>query len=154
MSLGDPGLLEDNPAVIMRVRPLEDKTLTPSILRRIGNKLLRGATFAWYKDGKWEKGTKRRWYIDLRRNAGELRLDRETYSPRDLHQIEVVMENLDPPVIFQPERAVSMRFTQPYIAYEDDLSFYFLYRPGTTRRYVASVLIDPLEPQDSPLGEI
>ncbi len=154
MSPGDPGLLEDNPAVIMRVRPLEDKTLSPSALRRIGNKLLRGATFAWYNAGKWEKGTKRRWYVDLRRSSGELRLDREHYNPRDLHQIEVVLENLDPPVIFQPERSVSMRFTQPFIAYEDDLSFYFLHRPGTTRRYVVSVLLDSLEPEDSPLSEI
>jgi len=154
MSLGDAGLLEDNPAVIMRVKPLEDKTLTPSALRRIGNKLLRGATFAWYNSGKWEKGTKRRWYIDLRQSSGELRLHRGYYNSRDLHQIEIVMENLDPPVIFQPEQSVNMRFTQPFIAYEDDLSFYFLFRPGTTRRYVVSVLLDRLEPEDSPVSEI
>ncbi len=154
MSLGDAGLLEDNPAVIMRVRPLEEKTFTPSVLRRIGNKLLRGATFAWYNSGKWEKGTKRRWYVDLRQSSGELRLNRDYYNPRDLHQIEIVMENLDPPVIFQPDRSVNMRFTQPFIAYEDDLSFYFLFRPGTTRRYVVSVLLDPLEPEDSPVSEI
>lgn len=154
MRLGEPGLLEDNPAVIMRVKPLEEKTLTPSALRRIGNKLLRGATFAWYNAGRWEKGTKRRWYIDLRQSSGELRLNRGHYSPRDLHQIELVLENLDPPVIFQPDRAINMRFTQPFIAYEDDLSFYFLFRPGTTRRYVASVLLDPLEPEDSPLSEV
>ncbi|PKL49739.1 MAG: hypothetical protein CVV42_05220 [Candidatus Riflebacteria bacterium HGW-Riflebacteria-2] len=154
MLLGDPGLLEDNPAVIMRVRPLEGKTLNYSALRRMGNKLLRGATFAWYNAGKWQKGTKRRWYIDLRRSSGELALEREHRSIRDLHQIELVLENLDPPVIFKPDRAVSMRFTQPYIAYEEDLSFYFLYRPGTTRRYVASVLLDPLEPEDSSVNEI
>jgi len=138
----------------MRVRPLEEKTLTPSILRRIGNKLLRGATFAWYNAGKWEKGTRRRWYIDLRRSSGELRIDQSYYSPRDLHQIELVLENLDPPVIFQLEQAITMRFTQPFIAYEDDLSFYFLFRPGTTRRYVASVVLDQPEPVDSPLEEI
>ena len=154
MSLGESGLLEDNPAVIMRVRPLEDKTRTPSVIRRIGNKLLRGATFARYSAGKWEKGTKRRWYIDLRRNNGELTLLRNQPAARDMHQLELMLEHIDPPVIFLPDRTVAARFSVPYIAYEEDLSFYFVYRPGTTRRYVTNVILDPEEPEDSLVSEI
>ena len=154
MSLGDEGLLEDNPAVIMRVRPVEEKTHTASVIRRIGNKLLRGATFARYSVGKWEKGTKRRWYIDLRRNSGELRLLRDQPNPRDLHQLEMLLEHIDPPVIFLPERTVTARFSVPYVAYEEDLSFHFIHRPGATRRYVTTVILDPEEPEDSPVAEI
>lgn len=154
MQLGSAGLLEDNPAVIMRVRPIEEKTNNVSILRRIGSKLLRGATFASYRSGSWEKGTKRRWYIDLRRLSGELRLDRRDYDYRDLHQLELVQENLDPAVIFRPEQTVSMNFTQRFIAYEEDLSFYFLQRHSSTRRYIANVLLKIPEIQDSLLSEI
>ncbi len=154
MSLGDIGLLEDNPAVVMRVRPLEEKTFTPSVLRRIGGKLLRGATFAWYKDGKWEKNTRRRRYINLRRSYGELKLVSDQHSQRDLYQLEVLPENIDPPVVFIPDGTVNMQFAVPYVSYEEDLSFYFIYQPSMTRRYVASVLLDPQEPKDSLINEI
>lgn len=154
MDLGGIGLLEDNPAVVMRLRPLEEKTFSVSVLRRIGGKLLRGATFAWYKAGKWEKATRRRWYMNLRGNYGELRLIPGQFNQRDLHQLEILPENMDPPVIFLPDRTVNAQFEVPYIAYEEDLSFYFLYRPGMTRRYVVNVLLSPEEPEDSLIDEI
>ena len=154
MSLGEAGLLEDNPAVIMRVRPLDEKTHTVSVLRRIKNKLLRGTSFARYSAGKWERGIRRRRYADLRQNSGEIRLSRGEYSPRDLHQLEFLLENIDPPVVFVPERSVRLRFTVPYLAYEEDLSLYFIYRPGVLRKYFASVLISSEEVVDSPVSDI
>ncbi|MBU1107630.1 MAG: DUF3488 and transglutaminase-like domain-containing protein [Candidatus Riflebacteria bacterium] len=154
MSLGEAGLLEDNPAVVMRVRPLDEKTNTPSVLRRIKNKLLRGTSFVNYSAGKWKKGGGRRWYADLRNNAGELMLSQAKYNPRDLHQLEFILEHIDPPVVFVPERSVKLRFSVPYLAYEDDLSFYFLYRPGMTRKYIASILIRSEEITDSAVDEI
>ncbi len=154
LSIGDSGLLEDNPAVIMRVRPLEDKSLTYSVIRRIRNKVLRGATFSTYQNGTWERGTKRRWLVDVRRNQGEFELIKRDGEVKELHSLEFILENNDPPVIFIPDNTVSVNFSTPFISMEDDQSFYFYSRKQANRRYVANVLHDPIEPVDQRVDEL
>lgn len=154
LSIGEAGLLEDNPAVIMRVMPLDEKTLTPSILRRIKNKPLRGASFATYNNGNWERGAKRRWFIDTRKNSGEIILRRDLHDFRDLHQLELILENNDPPVVFTPDGTVSMSFSVPFVSVEDDQSLYFVKRASGSRRYLATVIADAAEAMDSEVSQI
>lgn len=154
MDIVDAGMLEDNPAVIMRVVPLDEKSLTPSILRRIKNKLLRGAAFARYDHGKWERGTKRRWLIDLRSSFGEIVLLPEAKLHRDLHRLEVMLENIDPPVVFVPEHTVSVNCSVPFLAVEEDSSIYFTQRSVDRRRYVVNLIADAIEPEDVEVTQI
>lgn len=154
LSIGEAGLLEDNPAVILRVMPLDEKTLTPSILRRIKNKPLRGASFATYNNGNWERGAKRRWFIDTRKNSGEIILRRDLHDFRELHQLELILENIDPPVVFVPDETVSISFSVPFVSVEDDQSLYFVKRASGSRRYLATVIADAGEATDSEVSQI
>lgn len=154
LSITEAGLLEDNPAVIMRIIPVEEKTLSVSILRRMKNKLLRGATFATYNEGRWERGTRRRWYIDTRRTDGEIRIGKDYSNFRDLHQLEIFLENTEPPVIFVPDNTHSLNISVPYISVEDDGSLFFHKRTTGNRRYRVDLFPDPVEPDDSPVSDI
>lgn len=154
LSITEAGLLEDNPAVIMRIIPVEEKTLSVSILRRMKNKLLRGATFATYNEGRWERGTRRQWYIDARRTDGEIRLGKDYSSFRDLHQLEIFLENTEPPVMFVPDNTYSLHVAVPYVAVEDDGSLFFHKRTTGNRRYRVDLFPDPLEPDESSVSDI
>lgn len=154
LRLGETGLLEDNPAVVMRVRPVEEKTLSPSIIRRLRTRLLRGTTFSRYDSGKWEKGRKRRWFADLRRNSGEIQLISDSINLRDLHQLEIILENTEPPLIFVPDQTRVLSLALPFAGVEDDQTLYFVSRASGSRKYFANVVLSTMEIQDSPVAEI
>lgn len=154
LSLGETGLLEDNPAVIMRIRPIEEKTLSTSIIRRLKSRQLRGTTFARYRSGKWEKGRRRRWFSDLRRNSGEIQLIRSGFSQRDVHPLEIILENTEPPLVFVPDQTAWLALGQPFVGVEDDRTLFFVNRVSGSRRFVASIVLNPLEVVDSPVTSL
>ncbi|MEW6712860.1 MAG: transglutaminaseTgpA domain-containing protein, partial [Candidatus Riflebacteria bacterium] len=148
LTLGEGGLLEDNPAVIMRIRPTDEETITTSVIRRIKSKNLRGTSFSSYANGRWFRNQTRRFYVDLRRNAGEFQIIRNFPNDRTLHQLEIILENTDPPVIFLPDQTVVADFDANYIAVESDYSMFFLGRTSGRRRYLARLPVEPLEVRD------
>ncbi len=154
LSLGEPGLLEDNPAVVMRLKPIDERTSSPSIVRRLRARTLRGTTFSVYRNGQWERGRKRRWHADLRRNQGEIRLIDELNLQRDLHPFEIILENTEPPLIFVPDQTTELSIGLPFIGVEEDRTLYFLNRVSGSRRYLANLILNPIEVQDATVGEI
>ncbi len=152
ISLGETGLLEDNPAVIMRIRPIEEKTLSTSIIRRLKTRQLRGTSFARYRSGKWEKGRRRRWFSDLRRNSGEVQLIHSGFSQRDVHPLEIILENTEPPLVFVPDQTAQLVLGLPFVGVEDDRTLFFVNRVSGSRRYGASIVLNPLEVVDSPVA--
>ncbi len=154
LSLSEIGLLEDNPAVVMRVKPVEERTMSPSIIRRLGARYLRGTTFSAYKSGRWEKGRTRRWFTDLRRNMGNLPLVDKKSPQRDTHVLEIILENTEPPLVFVPDQATELALGLPFIGVEDDRTLYFINRVSGSRRYLASVVLNPLEVRDSAVAAI
>ena len=154
LSLGEPGLLEDNPAVVMRLRPIDERTSSPSIIRRLRSRTLRGTTFALYRNGQWERGRKRRWHADLRRNQGEVKLIDDLNLQRDIHPFEIILENTEPPLIFVPDQTTELSIGLSFIGVEEDRTLYFLNRVSGSRRYLANLILNPLEVQDSNVGEV
>lgn len=154
LSLGEPGLLEDNPAVVMRLKPFEERTSSPSIIRRLRARTIRGTTFSVYRNGQWEKGRKRRWHADLRRNQGEIRLIDDLNFQRDLHPFEIILENTEPPLIFVPDQTTDLAIGLPFIGVEEDRTLYFLNRVSGSRRYIANLILNPIEVQDTNVGEL
>ncbi|MFZ5950338.1 MAG: transglutaminaseTgpA domain-containing protein [Candidatus Rifleibacteriota bacterium] len=146
--LGEGGLLEDNPAVIMRIRPTNELTSTSSIIRRLKSKHLRGTSFSSYSNGRWFRNQTRRYYVDLRRSGGEFQVIRDFPNDRTLHQLELILENTDPPVIFLPDQTVVADFDTNYVAVESDYSMFFLGRTSGRRRYLARLPVEPLDVRD------
>lgn len=154
LSLGEPGLLEDNPAVVMRLKPIDERTNSPSIIRRLRARTLRGTTFSVYRNGQWERGRKRRWHADLRRSQGEIKLIDDLNLQRDIHPFEIIIENTEPPLIFVPDQTTELSVGFSFIGVEEDRTLYFLNRVSGSRRYLANLILNPLEVQDSNVGEI
>ncbi len=154
LTLGEGGLLEDNPAVIMRIRPTDEETVTTSVIRRLKSKHLRGTSFSSYANGRWFRNQTRRFYVDLRRNAGEFELLRNFPNDIPLHQLEIILENTDPPVIFLPDQTVVADFETNYVAVESDYSMFFLGRTSGRRRYLARLPVEPLEVRDMEVDKL
>jgi transglutaminase-like putative cysteine protease len=154
LQLGEGGLLEDNPAVVMRVRPTDTEALSASVVRRLRSKLLRGTTFAMYSNGRWDRHQTRRYFIDLRKTLGELELMSQYPKDKNLHQLEIILENTDPPVIFFPDQTVNADIDAEFIGVESDRSMFFLGKSSARRRYLARVLLNPLEIRDAPVEAI
>jgi transglutaminase-like putative cysteine protease len=154
LALGEGGLLEDNPAVVMRVKPSDRKTFSPSIIRRLRGKLLRGTSFTTYFKGRWDRNRPRRYFIDLRRSVGQLEIIKNLPPQKKLHQLEIILENTEPPVIFLPDQTVSAEFDASFIGMEKDKSLYFLGKSSSRRRYLTRVLINPLTVRDAPVESI
>lgn len=142
LTIGEGGLLEDNPAVVMRVKPSDKESLSVSILRRLKGKLLRGTTFANYSQGKWYRNRYNRYFVNLRETTGEFWLKKEFNADRRLHQLEISLENTDPPVLFVPDLTVNLDIDSNFIMVESDRSIFFPGRSSARRRYLARVLID------------
>ncbi|GAB4281727.1 MAG: hypothetical protein Kow0029_26940 [Candidatus Rifleibacteriota bacterium] len=154
LKIGEGGLLEDNPAVVMRVKPTDRHGMSVSVLRRLRTKLLRGTTFATYSNGQWERNQIRRYYVDLRKTRGEFELIHDFPAGKPLYQLEINLENIKPPVIFFPDQTVNAEFDASFIAFESDGSTYFLDKGTDRRRYLVRLLLDPLEVQDSLVKDI
>lgn len=148
LRLGDGGLLEDNPAVVMRVMPTDNESLSTSIIRRLRSKLLRGTSFAVYSNGRWERNQTRRWYVDLRKTQGVLEIMKDYNHAKSLHQLEIILENNEPPVIFFPDQTVNSEIDASFVAFESDNSMFFLGKSPSRRRYLVRLLINPVEIKD------
>ena len=144
MKLDGSGFLEDNLSVVMRVIPKDEKTLAPSIIRRLTRKLIRGGSFSEYDRGEWKKNRRAAYVRDLRSTSGELNLDRDFTDFKELHNFEIVLENPEIPIVFIPDLTKKIVFESFFIGMESDrLSFFFVDRNNTnTKRYIVSMLID------------
>lgn len=154
LRLGEGGLLEDNPTVVMRIRPAEGSLVSSSVLRRMRSKLLRGTTFPNYAGGRWYRAQTRRYFIDLRKTHGQFVLIENLPAKKKLHQVEVILENTDPPVIFVPDQTATVEFDASFIAVETDYSMYFLGKTSGRRIYLCRLLIDPIEVMDSSVDSL
>jgi transglutaminase-like putative cysteine protease len=154
LRLGEGGLLEDNPTVVMRIRPAEGNMVSSSVFRRMRSKLLRGTTFPNYAAGRWYRAQSRRYFVDLRKTHGQFVLIEKLPAKKKLHQIEVILENTDPPVIFVPDQTAIVELDSPFIAVENDYSMYFLGKTSGRRIYLCRLLIDPIEVLDSSVEEL
>ncbi|MGM0598287.1 MAG: transglutaminaseTgpA domain-containing protein [Candidatus Rifleibacteriota bacterium] len=142
LTIGEGGLLEDNPAVVMRIRPSDKASLSLSILRRLKGKLMRGTTFANYSRGRWYRNRYSRYFVNLRENTGQFWLKEDYNTDRTLHQLEINLENTEPPVLFVPDLTVNLDIDSNFIMVESDRSIFFPGRSSARRRYLARVLID------------
>lgn len=154
LRLGEGGLLEDNPTVVMRIRPTDVETVSSSVLRRMRSKLLRGTTFPNYAGGRWYRSQSRRYFVDLRKTHGQFNIVDQWPGGKKLHQIEVILENTDPPIIFVPDQTVVTEFDASFIALESDYSMFFLGKTSGRRRYLCRLLIDPLEVRDVSVDDL
>lgn len=154
LQLGETGLLEDNPAVVMRVRPSDGENMSASIIRRLKSKRLRGLSFNGYANGHWSRGNMRRYYIDLSRTDGEFEILKNLRGVKNLYQLEIMLENNDPPVIFIPDQTVLTDFDVRNIRVDTDQAMFFLGRSTGNRRYLARVILDPVEVADVRMDEI
>lgn len=128
VTLGDVGVLRDDPTVIMRITPSAGSTVTWPEEHAI---LLRGTSFDAYDGRRWSRthtGGER-----LRRYGDEFVLTRAAGRRRDTG-IDVVLERIDQPVVFLPPHTIAVDVPPRYSAGIDvgrDLTLY----PGLDLRY-------------------
>jgi transglutaminase-like putative cysteine protease len=112
-------------------------------------KLIRGTSFTSYFNGSWQRVRRRRFFIDLRKNSGSLELIKNVPKDKSLHQLEISLENTEPPLIFIPDLSISAEFDVSYIGMERDRSLYFLNKTSSRHRYLVRVMINPLQVKDA-----
>ncbi len=128
VTLGDVGVLRDDPTVVMRITP--PATLATSAPAHLPI-LLRGTSFDAYDGRRWSRthtGGER-----LRRYGDEFVLTRVGGRRRDLAW-SIVLEHIDQPVVFLPPRAVAVDVPPRFSAGLDvgrELTLY----PGLDLRY-------------------
>ncbi|MBQ3644431.1 MAG: transglutaminase domain-containing protein [Candidatus Riflebacteria bacterium] len=150
MNLKNSGLLEDNLTVVMRVIPNDEKTLSPSIIRRLVGKKLRGGSFSEYENGEWRKRRRGMFVRDLRNSSGELLLDNKFNDYKNLHSFDIVLENSETSTVFVPYQTKMIYYKYPFIGTEVDGSMFFVDRiSNTNKRYTVSLLVDDPEYQDA-----
>ena len=155
MSLNNSGLLEDNLTVVMRIIPNDEKTISPAIIRRLSKKLIRGGSFLDYENGEWKKRRRGMWVKDLRSTSGELVLDRNYYNFKNLHSMDVVIENSDTTAVFVPYGTKVIDYRYGFIGMEIDGSMFFVdRRTNNNKRYGISLLPDELEFEDTTEEEL
>ena len=131
VTLGDVGVLRDDPTVIMRLTP------PPSIARTLPEDLgilLRGTSFDRYDGRRWSRthtGGER-----LRRYGDEFMLTRARHDDRDLAWT-IALENIDEPVVFLPPQTVAVDVPPRYSVGLDVGRALTLY-PGLDLRYEGS----------------
>ena len=150
MSLNESGFLEDNLTVVMRIIPNEEKTMSPSIIRRLSKKLIRGGSFSEYENGEWRKRRRGSFVRDLRSSSGEYVLDRDFKDFKLLHNFDVVLENSETASVFYPYGTKVIDYRNNFIGVEADGSMFFVdRRANNTKRYSVSILADDPEIEDS-----
>ena len=149
MSLNESGFLEDNLSVVMRLIPNDEKTISPSIIRRLSRKLLRGGSFFEYENGEWRKRRRGSFVRDLRSSSGEVTLDRNFKDFKILHNLDVVLESSETASVFIPYGTKIIDYRYNFIGMEADGSMFFVDRRDNNKRYSVSLLIDEPEVEDS-----
>ncbi len=150
MSLNESGFLEDNLTVVMRIIPIDEKTISPSIIRRLSKKLVRGGSFLEYESGEWRKRRRGTFVRDLRSSSGEMTIDRNFKDFKSLHNLEVVLENSETPSVFIPYGTKVIDYRYNFIGVEPDGAMFFVdRRSNNIKRYSLSVLVDEPDFEDS-----
>lgn len=128
VTLGDVGVVRDDPTVIMRITPPDSIASTLPELLPI---LLRGTSFDAYDGRRWSRthtGGER-----LRRYGDEFMLTRVANERHDIAW-SIVLEHIDQAVVFLPERTVAVDIPPRFSAGLDvgrELTLY----PGLDLRY-------------------
>ena len=150
MSLNESGFLEDNLTVVMRLIPNNEKTISPSIIRRLSKKLIRGGSFSEYENGEWKKRRRGSFVRDLRSTSGEVTLDRGFKDFKILHSLDVVLENSETASVFIPYGTKIIDYRYNFIGMEPDGGMFFVdRRTNNNKRYSVSILADEPEIEDS-----
>jgi transglutaminase-like putative cysteine protease len=128
VTLGDVGIVQDDPTVIMRiVPPAEIAASEPSSI----SMLLRGTSFDAYDGRRWSRthtGGER-----LRRYGDEFVLTRVAREERDARW-SIVLEHIDQPVVFLPPRTVAVD-VPPRFSVGLDIGRALTLYPGIDLRY-------------------
>ena len=155
LNLNDSSFLEDNSTVIMRITPNDEVTITPSILRRLNKKLIRGGSFSEYENGEWKKLRRGLYVRDLSKSSGEIVIDRNFNSIRKLYSFDVTIDNSDVPTVFIPDETKKIIFHEYNIGLEMDGSMFFVERRAIyNKKYTILTLLDSKEYEDSPVTEL
>jgi len=142
LNLGEIGTIRDNPMVIMRIRPILNPPISPSIRRKLQSVLLRGCSFHSYKRGAWSRSGYRGYYINMSKNGGEFRLSDENTNSNQLVALEILLENTDPPVLFIPDKTKTILLDIPSIQIQTDGAFFLVNRRIGFETYQVKVALD------------
>ncbi len=120
LNLGETGTLGENPFVVMRVRPLLNEDVPFAIHQKLKGLLIRGCSFVRYSKGSWNRKGYFARPIDLRQSGGQIGFPRSPGDTRATIQLEIILENTDPPLVFVPDQAVSVDLDIPLVFLEND----------------------------------
>ncbi len=155
LNLNDSSYLEDNATVIMRITPNDEVTITPSVLRRLNKKLIRGGSFSEYENGEWKKLRRGLFVRDLSKSSGDIVIDRNFNSMKKLYSLDVTIDNSDVPTVFIPNETKKIIFHEYNIGLEMDGSMFFIERRAIyNKKYTILALLDEKEYEDSPVSEL
>ncbi len=98
ITLGDIDLIRQNETVLLRLEPLNFKSDPPE---RLPLKL-RGAIFDRFAENKWTQSRKGRW-SKLSPRGSFFLLEQQTFSAETTPGFDVLLESIEPPVMFIPE---------------------------------------------------
>jgi hypothetical protein len=128
VTLGDVGILQDDPTVIMRITPPD---AVAAALPEHLSVLLRGTSFDAYDGRRWSRthtGGER-----LRRFGDQFAISR-TASPRRDMGWAIVLEHIDQPVVFLPPHTVAVD-VPPHFSAGIDVGRELTLYPGLDLRY-------------------
>ncbi|OIP24719.1 hypothetical protein AUK22_08685 [bacterium CG2_30_54_10] len=120
LQLGESGILENNPMVVMRVQPVISETRHKKMLQLLQNTALRGCSFVSYHNGSWSRAGYRSMAFNLRRAGGEIEIQEFKNDTRPELELEFLLESIDPPIFFLPTQAMRLRSSTQYISIDSD----------------------------------
>ncbi|MFZ2960060.1 MAG: transglutaminaseTgpA domain-containing protein [Candidatus Ozemobacteraceae bacterium] len=142
LQLGELGPLADNPQVVMRVKPVLLNPPGDELLSLLSNMTLRGCSFISYHSGSWSRTGYGRLLVNMTRIKGRLEIPTTQEETRDpLLELELFLENTDPPVLFVPEGARQITSDLPFLALETDGSLSFTRRRTGVENYEAKIRV-------------
>ncbi|RCK80614.1 MAG: Transglutaminase-like enzyme [Candidatus Ozemobacter sibiricus] len=143
LNLGETGPLEDNPMVVMRVRPLEAPERLSRLVPYLQNTLLRGCSFHSYRRGSWSREGYYGRRFNLQEAGGEMILREQPDDPRPEVELEILLEAVDPPLLLVPQQALSLRSSLRHLWIQADGTMSLPARRGGVEVYVTRVKLGP-----------
>ncbi|MBF0500653.1 MAG: DUF3488 domain-containing protein [Candidatus Riflebacteria bacterium] len=155
LQLGEFGPLFDNPQIVMRVKPVLSNPPDDDLMDTLSNITLRGCSFIEYKSGGWSRKGYAQYLVNVARYRGELvisndeaRSATESVDPelpkipyRSELELELFLENTDPPVLFVPEGTRKIKTDLPYLAVDTDGAISFTRRRTGVETYRANIAL-------------
>jgi len=139
LRLGESGFLADNPQVVMRVRPVVEGTVPGWLVNRLRSTLIRGCSFRSYQNGNWSREGYRGRSIFLDQQGGQLKFRDFGSDQRPTLMLEILLENIDPPVLFVPDQCSTLFTSLARVWGETDGSIFMIGRRGGIEVYQAEV---------------